>query len=93
MSLAATSCRPSFHLGTGIIPCAACGGDGRLLKSRYGGNDPDVWDAGACLTCGGSGNQPCLDCGEHPAVASWTVRGKPYLVCRSCHEEWLEDSA
>lgn len=32
-------------------PCAVCGGEGRIFKSRYGGNDPDVWDAGPCPAC------------------------------------------
>lgn len=38
-----------------FVPCEACGGEGRLLKSRYGGNDPDVWDAGPCPVCEGDG--------------------------------------
>ena len=32
------------------VECEACGGEGRIFKSRYGGNDPDVWDAGLCPT-------------------------------------------
>lgn len=81
----------SFHLGTAILSCAACGGEGRVFKSRYGGNDPDVWDAGQCSICDGSGKQTCEDCGNHPAVASWMNQGKPYLICRACHDEWLEE--
>lgn len=34
--------------------CEACGGEGRIWKSRYGGNDPDVWDAGPCPVCNGT---------------------------------------
>jgi hypothetical protein len=83
----------SFHLGTRILPCAKCGGEGRTLASHYGGNDPDVWDAGPCPACEGSGNQTCENCGNHPAVAEWKVQGKPYLICRSCHDEWLEDES
>ena len=82
-----------FAIGTGILPCTKCGGEGRHWKSRYGGNDPDVWDAGPCERCDGSGNHVCEECGKHPAVSSWTVHGKTYLVCRACHEEWLEDEA
>jgi hypothetical protein len=36
------------------VLCEACGGEGRIYKSRYGGNDPDVWDAGPCLECNGT---------------------------------------
>ncbi|HET6198246.1 MAG TPA: hypothetical protein VFE12_20955 [Acetobacteraceae bacterium] len=35
--------------------CEGCGGEGRIFKSRYGGNDPDVWDAGRCEACEGTG--------------------------------------
>lgn len=37
-----------------IIPCETCCGEGRIWKSRYGGNDPDVWDAGPCPECDGA---------------------------------------
>lgn len=37
----------------GMIPCIKCQGEGRIFKSKYGGNDPDVWDAGKCEACGG----------------------------------------
>ena len=83
----------AHHLGTTIIPCTTCGGEGDEWTSRYGGNDPDVWRVGPCKRCSGSGNQACEDCGENPAVASWTVTGKHYLICRACHDEWLEDDA
>ena len=36
------------------VECEACGGEGRLYRSRYGGNDPDVWDAGLCPECHGT---------------------------------------
>lgn len=35
------------------IECPDCE-DGRQWKSRYGGNDPDVWPV-TCERCGGSG--------------------------------------
>jgi len=38
-----------------LIVCEPCGGEGRLWKSRYGGNDPYVWDAGGCPDCDGKG--------------------------------------
>lgn len=39
-----------------ILSCTKCNGEGRIFKSRYGSNDPDVWDAGECDICEGSGN-------------------------------------
>jgi hypothetical protein len=36
------------------VLCEACGGEGRRFISRYGGNDPDVWDAGPCPMCEGT---------------------------------------
>ena len=42
-----------------ILFCEHCGGEGRIWKSRYGGTDPDVWDAGQCGDCDGSGNRKC----------------------------------
>jgi len=38
------------------IPCEHCE-DGRRWVSRYGGNDPDVWDAGPCPVCSGTGEE------------------------------------
>jgi hypothetical protein len=81
----------TYGVGTGILPCRVCGGEGREWKSKYGGNDPDVWDAGPCRVCDGSGNQTCEDCGNHPAVAEWKVQNRRYLICRACHDEWLSD--
>ncbi len=42
-----------------ILHCLQCSGEGRIFKSKYGGNDPDVWDAGKCEACDGSGNATC----------------------------------
>jgi len=39
------------------IPCGRCCGEGRRWVSRYGGNDPDVWDGGPCTACNGSGEE------------------------------------
>ena len=34
--------------------CPDCDGEGRVYKSRYGGNDPDTWTI-RCDTCAGDG--------------------------------------
>lgn len=75
----------------GVLSCQTCGGDGRDWHSRYGGNDPDVWDAGPCKNCNGTGEQVCEDCGEHPAIAKYVDRGSVFLLCAACHKEWKED--
>lgn len=36
------------------VLCEACGGDGGVWTSRYGGNDPDVWRTGDCPICEGT---------------------------------------
>ena len=67
--------------------CEHCDGDGRIIRSRWGGNDPDTWDAGPCQECeGGLVAVMCegLRCGE-PAIEFVTFRGgevEPY--CASC---------
>lgn len=50
-----------------MASCKKCGGEGRLYKSRYGGNDPDVWDAGECPLCEGTGHvrDECEYCGVY----------------------------
>lgn len=46
---------PDGPLKTSVrVLCEACGGEGRRYTSRYGGNDPDVWDAGPCQACEGT---------------------------------------
>ncbi len=71
-----------------IFACTECHGEGREYRSRYGGNDPDVWDAGECKSCNGSGNETCSQCGDHLATAEWKERGKTYLVCSACYDEF-----
>jgi RecJ-like exonuclease len=73
-----------------ILPCEHCGGEGRIFKSKYGGNDPDVWDAGKCEACEGSGNQPCQmhGCGED-AVA-FNEDGE--ALCEDCFVEWQSEA-
>lgn len=36
-----------------IIGCEYCGTEGRIYRSRYGGNDPDTIDLGPCPVCEG----------------------------------------
>ena len=76
---------------SGILSCHQCGGDGRERRSHYGGNDPDVWDAGPCKWCDGSGEQLCEDCGEYPATVRYTEGRDTFMLCSLCHKEWLED--
>ena len=76
------------------LPCRHCGGEGRRWTSRYGGNDPDVTDAGPCEHCQGSGDQPCQYCETgDPAVAKWKDSRSEHYLCRSCHEEWVAEEA
>lgn len=69
--------------------CWKCQGEGRIFESRYGGNDPDVWDSGACEACDGSGTQICeaRGCGE-PAIA-FNDDGK--ALCEDCIAEWASN--
>lgn len=39
-----------------FVLCEACGSEGRILSSRYGGNDPDTIDCGPCPVCEGTGS-------------------------------------
>lgn len=83
----------SFRIGALPLACPTCAGEGRIWASKYGGNDPDVWDAGPCEECNGTGDHACEYCAKHPAIATWTVRGRTHLICRACHDEWVEDAA
>jgi ssDNA-binding Zn-finger/Zn-ribbon topoisomerase 1 len=74
------------------LPCPECGGSGRIYLSRYGGNDPDVRDGGACDACHGSGDAECEECGNgSPATHLWRSRVGTHFVCTAHHAEWLED--
>jgi len=42
------------HTPEFLVDCEACGGLGSTEHSRYGGNDPDVWEK-LCQECGGVG--------------------------------------
>lgn len=70
------------------VECPECGGEGRIYRSKYGGNDPDVWDAGPCEDCDGTGEQPigCEGCWgrRHPLDATEVFNGLSY--CADCAE-------
>jgi DnaJ-class molecular chaperone len=75
-------------------PCRHCDGEGRIWRSRHGGLDPDIYDAGPCDHCQGTGDQVCQYCQTgDPAVARWTYNGTDHYVCEACHEEWLAEEA
>ena len=66
-----------------ILHCLQCSGEGRIFKSKYGGNDPDVWDAGKCEACDGSGNAVCENRGCESNAAGFDQDGNgPF--CEDC---------
>lgn len=70
-----------------ILPCQKCGGEGRKYESRYGGNDPDVWDAGKCSACDGSGSQVCEECNCKEPACGFDDDGR--ALCADCLFEWM----
>lgn len=73
------------------LNCMNCAGEGRIFKSRYGGNDPDVWDAGRCEACEGSGDQPCENHGC-PDIATG-INGDGEALCADCLTKWNAENA
>ena len=71
------------------VECDDCGGEGRIWKSRYGGNDPDVWRVGPCEACDGTGHVEvvCEYCGDLGATEM--LDGRPYHL--RCAEEVMAD--
>lgn len=65
-----------------ILPCLKCGGEGRIFKSKYGGNDPDVWDAGQCEECEGSGSAVCEARGCKEQAVAFNEDGE--ALCEDC---------
>lgn len=67
--------------------CPSCGGEGHVYKSRYGGNDPDVWEV-TCESCDGSGGQECerRDCHAYAVGRN----GDGEALCLGCLVEWAE---
>lgn len=73
-----------------VLPCAACGGEGRKYTSRFGGNDPDTIDAGGCEFCEGSGNQKCEERGCSQDAIVFDEDGR--ALCEDCHIEWVTET-
>ena len=74
-----------------ILSCPNCNGEGRIFKSKYGGNDPDVWDAGKCETCDGSGSHACEARGCIEIAVAFNEDGEAF--CEDCIAQWYEDNA
>jgi len=68
------------------LNCMSCAGEGRIFISRYGGNDPDVWDAGKCEACDGSGDQYCENHGCGYAADGLNDDGE--ALCADCLASW-----
>lgn len=66
--------------------CRNCSGEGRIFKSRYGGNDPDVWDGGQCEQCEGTGAQKCEARGCTEPAIGCDEDGE--ALCVDCLAEW-----
>ena len=73
-----------------FLPCEHCGGEGRNWKSKYGGNDPDVWDAGSCEACDGSGNFKCQSRGCDEDAVGFNEDGE--ALCEDCMIEWQTEA-
>lgn len=69
-----------------ILSCAKCSGEGSIYRSRYGGNDPDVYRVGPCEECGGSGNMICEARGCREPAVSFNDDGE--ALCEDCLAEW-----
>jgi hypothetical protein len=67
---------------TTILTCSKCSGEGSLYKSKYGGNDPDVWRTGQCDACKGSGNESCALRGCDEKAVTFNDDGEP--LCSDC---------
>ena len=72
-----------------ILQCVKCQGEGKLYKSRYGGNDPDVWCTGQCDACEGSGNEMCWARGCTEPADAFNDDGE--ALCATCLAAWMED--
>lgn len=72
-----------------ILPCTKCNGEGRIFKSKYGGNDPDVWDSGECEDCKGSGSQVCEARSCNDLAVAFNDDGEAF--CEDCLAEWASE--
>jgi hypothetical protein len=68
------------------LTCPMCSGEGRKYDSRYGGNDPDVYDTGECEACRGSGNATCENRGCKEDAVGFDEDGN--ALCPDCLMEW-----
>jgi hypothetical protein len=72
------------------IICTSCAGEGSIFISRYGGNDPDVWDAGPCELCDATGHTfLCCDCCPNPEATEWF---QSLALCATCAAEQKADA-
>jgi DnaJ-class molecular chaperone len=72
-----------------ILTCAKCNGEGSIFTSKHGGNDPDVWRAGGCEECGGSGNMVCEARGCTENAVAFNDDGE--ALCEDCLSEWASE--
>ena len=67
------------------LHCLKCGGEGRLYQSKYGVNDPDVWDAGKCDAC----EADALRASAGPPAKAWDdIRGIRSIRLQQC--DWTQ---
>lgn len=71
------------------LNCMKCAGEGTIYTSRYGGNDPDVYPAGKCEACAGSGDQSCERQGCKERAVGLNDDGE--AMCGDCLAEWAEE--
>lgn len=69
------------------LTCTECQGEGRKIESRYGGNDPDTYDAGQCEACEGSGNEKCHSRSCTEDAVGFDEDGN--ALCEDCLMEWV----
>lgn len=67
-----------------FLPCLKCSGEGRIYTSRYGGNDPDVSDAGECDACDGGGSAKCEARGCDEDAICFNEDGE--ALCEDCED-------
>ena len=78
----------SLNPAVAIHWCRECGGEGEIYLSTNPHARPVF-----CAQCDGSGNESCEECGEEYATNIWQERGREYLLCQACWDQWAEDAA
>lgn len=71
------------------LTCSKCSGEGSIYKSKYGGNDPDVWRVGPCTECDGSGNAKCEAHGCDEYAVAFNDDGE--ALCELCLADWIAE--